>query len=92
MTRRPKRTWNDPPMSDDSLLTLKKITGCFTKRGITMSLAFVWTLWAMRMIREWIVWDDVTLFMAVQTFIPITVYAILISPLVEWSWNLVTKS
>ncbi len=94
MTRRPERTWNDPPMPDGSPMTIEKaskIVGrAYTRRGVKISLAFIWTLWAMCMIQEWVIWDDVTLLLLAQTFIPLTVYAILISPITEWSWNLIT--
>ena len=90
MTRRPERTWNDPLMPDESLPIFKKIASCFTKRGIAISLVFIWTLWAIFMVREWVVWGDVTPLLLAQTFIPITVYAILISPITEWRWNLMT--
>ncbi len=93
MTLRPERVWNDPPLLDESPLTIEKasriVSQSYTRKGIILSLGFNWTIWIFMMIQEWIVWNDVTLLLLAQTFIPLTVYAILISPITEWSWNLI---
>jgi hypothetical protein len=77
-------------MPDESPRTLEKIFGCFTKRGIIISLIFIWTIWVITMLHRHLVLHDASVSMLIGTFILLTVYAILISPITEWSWNLMT--
>lgn len=88
MTRRPERIWHDPPMPDNSSLSFRKISGYFTRKGIVGSLLFVWSIWAVAMIQYSISGISIPAFMLIGTFILLTVYAILISPILEWSFDM----
>lgn len=87
MTRRPEREWNDPPLTGESIQATERILGYFTKRGIIVSLVFIWTIWIIAMLHRYLVLHETSIPVLIGTFILLTVYAILISPITEWSWD-----
>jgi hypothetical protein len=89
--KKPERTWNDPSNPCDTAKLFEKIAGFFTRRSIVYSFGFNWCIWILMMIRAWSSDAHLAPVVVIGTFILITVYAILISPIVEWIWNCIIE-